>query len=202
MMLKMTKLNKQRIAGTLFFLAGVISLMGIITSEAYYPVGYSTRTNEISDLGATRPPESVSYQPSATIFNLSMMTTGVFVLSGIVLLTMIKYDKLSLLFTGLFGAGVLGVGIFPGNTGTPHVLMAMLTFLAGGVAAIVSSRTIKSPIRYAFIILGATALIFWFGAGFFIPYLGAGGTERWIAYPILLWLAGWGTVLSAVEKIK
>lgn len=198
----MNKINKKSLAGVFLFLASVIALMGIITAEAYYPQGYSTRTNEISDLGATRPPESVSYQPSATIFNLSMIITGVLVLSAVVLLILIKYHKPTVLITGLFGVGVLGVGVFPGNTGTPHVLMAMLTFLAGGVAAIVSSRQLKSWLGYAFMALGLTALIFWFGAGFFIPFLGMGGTERWIAYPVLLWLAGFGSFLAGENSSK
>ena len=43
--------------------------MGIITAEALYPGTFSTGANEISDLGGTRPPNSVILQPSATIFN-------------------------------------------------------------------------------------------------------------------------------------
>ena len=40
-----------KLPGLLLFLAGSIALMGIITSEAFYPAGYSTRNSEISDLG-------------------------------------------------------------------------------------------------------------------------------------------------------
>ena len=39
--------------------------------------------------------------------------------------------------------------------------------------------------------LGMTTLVFWFGAGFFILILGMGGTERWVAYPVVLWMAGY-----------
>ena len=38
------------------------------------------------------------------------------------------------------GAGALGVGVFPGNTGGIHALFAMLTFIGGGIAAIVTAR--------------------------------------------------------------
>ena len=61
-----------RLGGGLLFVAGATILMGIITAEALYPGTFSTGANEISDLGGTRPPNSVILQPSATIFNLSM----------------------------------------------------------------------------------------------------------------------------------
>lgn len=192
----MTKTTKQTVAGVMLFCASFSALMGIITAEAFYPVAYSTHSNEISDLGATRPPESVWYQPSATIFNLSMILTGLLVIGAVGLLAKTSFDKPTLVATGLFGLGVLSVGIFPGNTGNPHVLAAMITFLVGGVAGIVSSRTIDSPLRFLFIVLGLVALLFWFLAGAFVPILGPGGTERWIAYPLLLWLASYGGYLA------
>jgi hypothetical protein len=56
----MTSLTRKRwssAAGVLYFSAGFVLLMGIITAEAKYPVfrHYTTR-HEISDLGGTRPP--------------------------------------------------------------------------------------------------------------------------------------------------
>ena len=59
-------MNKIQLSGLLYLLAGAIVLMGIITAEAFYPSGYSTFKNEISDLGATRQPNSVSFEPSST----------------------------------------------------------------------------------------------------------------------------------------
>jgi len=72
------------IAGILFFLAGMVILMGIITAEAYYPDQpvYTTHNSMISDLGSTMPPNSIITQPSATIFNLSMIITGILILLG------------------------------------------------------------------------------------------------------------------------
>jgi hypothetical protein len=77
--LRSTLLNRGT-SGLLFFLAGAIILMGIITAEIFYPAGYSTANSEISDLGATRPPHSVSYQPSASIFNLTMIVGGLLII--------------------------------------------------------------------------------------------------------------------------
>lgn len=70
------------IAGALLFAAGIIAFMGIVTAEALYPPGYSASLNEISDLGATEPPDSVTTQPSATIFNVAMMVCGVLALAA------------------------------------------------------------------------------------------------------------------------
>ena len=75
-------MHKLRISGTLLFLAGSIALMGIITAEALYPAGYTTYGSEISDLGSTRPPESLIYQPSASIFNITMLLAGFMTLTA------------------------------------------------------------------------------------------------------------------------
>lgn len=67
-------------AGILFLLAGSLLFMGIITAEIFYPQGYTTANSEISDLGATRPPDSISYQPSATLFNWTMILSGLLII--------------------------------------------------------------------------------------------------------------------------
>jgi len=48
-----TIMNHQTLAGASLFIVGVVTIMGIITAEATYP-DYSTHTNDVSDLGATR----------------------------------------------------------------------------------------------------------------------------------------------------
>jgi hypothetical membrane protein len=102
----------------------------------------------------------------------------------------------------LFGLGVLGVGIFPGNYGTVHALFALLTFVAGGLAAIVAVSVESGPFRYFSVLLGATGLmtlLLFMVMGDANPMapLGDGGIERWVAYPILLWMAGFGGHLMA-----
>ena len=114
-------------AGLLLFLAGSIILMGIITAEAFYPSGYTTANSEISDLGATVKPNSVSYQPSAAIFNYTMMIAGLMITVAAILQH--KYFK-KYLFTIpllLLGVGMLGVGVFPGDKDPYHGMFALLT---------------------------------------------------------------------------
>jgi len=103
-----------KFSGTLLFLAGSFILMGITTAEAFYPSGYTTANSEISDLGATIPPNSVSYQPSANIFNSTMLVTGLMILvAAFYLHKQFKKYLFSIPFF-LFAIALTGVGIFPG----------------------------------------------------------------------------------------
>jgi hypothetical membrane protein len=184
-----------RLAGALLFLAGALALMGIITGEIFYPQDYTTANSEISDLGATRPPDSVTYQPSATIFNTTMIVAGLLVLVGAVAAQRAHGSWWSSVPLALMGVGMAGVGVFPGNNADIHPLFAMLTFIAGGVAAILSAVVVRGPFRLLAPLLGLVALASLFGAVMLIPILGDGGTERWVAYPILLWITGFGGYL-------
>ncbi len=194
-------MNKLKLSGLLYFFAGAIVLMGIITAEAFYPSGYSTFKNEISDLGATRQPNSVSFEPSSTIFNKIMLVAGIMVL--LASFYQHKYFR-KLLFSIpviLFGLGLVGVGIFPGNKSPYHEMSAMLTFLSGGICAITSFKIVTLPLKYISILFGAIALSTWFIAVFssaiLISFIGIGGIERWVAYPIMLWLTGFGGYLMS-----
>jgi hypothetical membrane protein len=181
-----------KLSGTLLFLAGSIILMGIITAEAFYPSGYTTANSEISDLGATVRPNSVSYQPSASIFNYTMMLAGLMITISTFLQH--KWFK-KYLFTIpllLLGIGMLGVGIFPGNKDPYHGIFALLTFNMGGLMAIASFKIVSAPFRYIGIVFGLITIITLWTASFFIPVIGDGGTERWVAYPVVFWLMGLG----------
>lgn len=184
-----------KIGGLLAFFAGFAILMGIITGEIYYPEGYSTHFNDISDLGSTRPPDSKIYQPSATIFNSTMVLAGLLLLvSNIVVFLKFRKWGFSIPYV-LFATGILGVGIFPGNVALFHRLFAMLTFVMGSFMCITSFFLIKGYLGKAGVVIGTASLIFLFGANLFIPYWGSGGTERWVAYPILIWLIAFGGYL-------
>ncbi len=186
-------------SGTLYFLAGSVVLMGIITAEAFYPAGYSTANSEISDLGSTVPPASLIYQPSASIFNGTMLVAGFMVLIATTYLHAFFRQLLVTIPLVLFGVGLVGIGFFPGNHVPYHGLFAMLTFLSGGVSALAAFNVSSGPIRYIGLVFGSIALITWFIAVFspdiLFSVIGNGGTERWVAYPIMLWLTGFGGYL-------
>jgi hypothetical membrane protein len=186
-----------KLAGMLVLLSGVVIMMGIITAESQYPtdIGYSTVNNEISDLGATRPPDSIITQPSATIFNVTMLAAGGMLATSAVALMAVYRRRVLPYALLLLGVGIFAVGVFPGNNATIHPNVAMLTFVSGGVTGIAAFRVIASPLRFVSLLMGATTLVFLFGAGAFIPLMGDGGTERWVAYPVVLWMVAFGGYL-------
>ncbi len=118
----------ENIAGALLFCAGVLAFLGIITAETLYP-GYSTSQNMISDLGATEPPNSIIIQPSSSIFSASMAVCGLLVTIASYFLHRAFSRKAITFPLGLFGVGVLGVGIFNGSYGAIHGIFALLTFI-------------------------------------------------------------------------
>lgn len=191
-------IEAKSVAGAIAFFAGGVALLGIITAEVFYP-GYTT-LQEISDLGATRPPNSVIHQPSATIFNATMVTSGVLLLVATGLLHRALDRRVVSIPLALFGVGVLGVGVFPGNRVPWHGIFALLTFVSGGLAAVLSSRVVTRPFRYLCLAFGSVSLValasaIFLGAANPLLVLGPGGLERWVVYPLLLWLTGFGGYL-------
>jgi hypothetical membrane protein len=193
--------------GVLLLLAGATILMGIITAEALYPDVYTTHDNEISDLGATRPPDSIICQPSATIFNSVMIVSGVAILLASGLLHRAFRARRVTIPMALLGIGVLGVGIFPGNNATFHPIFALMAFVSGGIAAVLSGHIQGVPARYLSRLLGVIALgaivVGMAGESTVVfEEMGDGGVERWIAYPVVLWVTYFGGWLSASGSIE
>ena len=185
----------QKIAGVLLSIAGVAILMGIITGEALYPAPYNTAKNTISDLGGTMPSEGgVVLQPSATIFVATMLVTGVMIIIGAYFVHRSFERWAATIPLALLGIGVLGVGVFPGYVPVVHPIFALIAFVSGGVAAVMAYKVTTSPFRYISIALGVITLVsvilafFFLEAWAFVATLGEGGIERWIAYPVVLWL--------------
>lgn len=189
-------------AGLLFFSGGSLILLGILTAEIFYPGSYSISLDMISTLGASPPPDSVVRQPSARIFDYSMIVSGLLIIAGVVL-GKLKDRPLALVMV-LLGIGALGVGIFPAFHSVLHPIVALITFLSGGVAALLSAKVSQAPFSYLSVILGIIILVF-LGLGvlapdLIVPYLGRGGVERWIAYPLIIWLLGFGSSLMTKTK--
>jgi hypothetical membrane protein len=161
-----------KLAGGLLLTAGATILLGIITAEALYTAPYTTRM-EISDLGATDT--GVILHPSSYIFNATMLLTGAMILIGAWFTHRALHRRVVTIPTGLLGLGTLGVGIFPGNIHPWHPIFALL---------------------------GVVSLAFTV-AGVFLPEWGPfarlelGGVERWMVYPVVLWLVGFGGFLTA-----
>ena len=192
----------RKVAGLCLTLAGVGILMGSITAEALFTGAYSTHADTLSHLGASEPPNSVVTQPSAAIFDVTMLVTGALILAGAWFLHRALRRKAVSIPTALLGTGVLGVGVFPLTNPGFHTVFAMIAFFAGGVGMILASRATARPFRYLWTTLGAVSLVA-ITLGIFLPdwapvaSLGEGGIERWNSYPIVLWLVAYGSYLLA-----
>lgn len=183
-------------------LSGFIGFMGIITAEVLYP-DYSTR-QDISDLGSTRPPDPIIHEPSATIFNSTMLLTGALVLVAAYFVYR-AMDRRGFPFAlAVFGLGAFGVGVFPGNVTPWHGLFALLTFVSGGITAVLSSRIVSRPFSIVCGLFGGISLlvlasVFFYGLVIGGPspleFLGGGGIERWVVYPLILWVLAFGSYL-------
>ncbi len=106
-----------------------------------------------------------------------------------------------------FRRGALGVGIFPGNIHPQHPLFAFTAFVAGGLAVLLSAKVAPQPLRAIFAVTGATSLAFTLSSVFLLEWgpfarLDLGGVERWMVYPILLWLVGFGGYLTTSQTAE
>jgi hypothetical membrane protein len=197
-------LSEFSIAGFGLTLAGFVGFMGIITAELLYP-SYSTR-QDISDLGSTRPPDPVIHEPSATIFNTTMLVTGAIVILSAYLLYRTMDRRGFPLALAVFGFGAFGVGVFPGNVTPWHGLFAMLTFFSGGITVVLSSWVVSRPFSALCGLFGGISLLMLVSVLVYgvvlqrphpLQFLGFGGIERWVVYPLILWLLAFGGYLLA-----
>jgi hypothetical membrane protein len=191
-------------AGGLLLIAGATIVMGIITAEALYTAPYNARI-EISDLGASET--GVILQPSSTIFNATMLAAGAMILAAAWFAHQALHRPAVTIPTGLLGLGVLGVGIFPGNIHPQHPLFAFTAFVAGGLAVLLSAKVTPQPLRAIFAVMGTISLAFTLSSVFLLEWgpfarLALGGVERWMVYPVLLWLVGFGGYLTISQTAE
>jgi hypothetical membrane protein len=172
-----------KIAGYLILLGVSQFLLLMIISESLYP-SYSVHSNYISDLGVGK---------TAILFNTSIILMGLLIM---VASSSLDIRTLSILLF-VIGLSSALVGIFPENTGFPHLISALFAFFSGGIAAVVSSIYFRF---YLWTILGFISLIALF---LFIThiygYLGVGGMEQMIVYPQLIWGISFGSRISVYE---
>ncbi len=165
-------------AGIIFFIGITQLIFGVTIAEVYYP-GYNISQNYISDLGIG---------PSAIIFNVSVFLLGLFIIFGTYFLYKVLKNKFFNVMLILIGIGCMGVGIFTDDVQPIHSIAAIIIFLFGGFAAIFSYKLLKIRFKLINIILGIIALsaLVLFITNQYL-WLGPGGMERMIVYPILIW---------------
>jgi hypothetical membrane protein len=185
-----------KVAGALILIAVTQFVLGLIVSEALYP-GYSVSQNYISDLGVG---------PSSMIFNSSVFLLGLLLAIAAYFLQRAFDFKILTVLLVLTAIGAMGVGVFTEDFGTIHGVVSLIAFLFSGLSAVFSVicsyvhdfKLLKMPFSVIAVILGLMtlgALVLFMGNIYF--GLDAGGMERLIVYPSLMWGAGFGGYLMA-----
>lgn len=122
--------------------AVVLTYATIFVSVSLYP-SFSWVDNALSDLGV--------YPRTAIIFNLGIIFAGVLIVVFALSIKR-KYDSqlwhfgsLLLMITGVFLALV---GVFPENWGFLHVFVALIFFVAYGLAVFILGLSIRKNMRF------------------------------------------------------
>jgi hypothetical membrane protein len=193
--------NYYKYAGIILMVATIQFFLAVNIAETQFPK-YNVAKNTISALGGTVPP----IEPSATIFNLSIIILGILGLAAVYLILKSGGCRLFSSCLTISSVGAIGVGIFPGYAGAIHTYFALMVFIFGSLAVLFSYRLgLNIPMVIVSIILGLTSLItvisvFILGGGTgnpLIAALGVGGTERIIIFPSLLYLIALGGYLTS-----
>jgi hypothetical membrane protein len=183
-----------RSPGLWLFSGGVLMLILVHLAEFLYP-DYSVSENYISDLG-------VGPMASRVVFTLAIIVFGLMALVSSYLLRRSDPRSYVWLLLAVSGVGAIGVGIFNEKSPPPiHAAFALMAFLFGNLAAICSYRVVRSPLSYIFMLLGivGVAALALFAGDIFLG-IGAGGMERMIFYPAMMWILGFGAYLLGEER--
>jgi hypothetical membrane protein len=198
--------NSRRLAGAFLFIGGLQWLILVIISETFFP-NYSVKLNDLSDLASTVAPNISIVQPSAVLFNITMILLGLAVILSTFFIHLSYRRYLVTVFLGIFGLACMLVGIFPGDAGSIHGIVSLLAFVFGPFSAIVAFKVENAPLKYISIIMGVAALVplvTRFAMGDSSPILsalGRGGEERMIAYPVIAWVIVFGgCLIGSVQR--
>jgi len=188
--------DNKRVFGLLFVVAVVQYVLAVVISEAVYS-GYSVGQQYLSDLG-----DWSVVGNNAAIFNGSALLWGIFLIAGAYFIQQVLKNRLFTSLLAISGVGAVVSAVVSLNISFEvHGMFGMVAFVFGAAAAIMSYKFLKSPLCFISIILGAVTLLatvlFMLGQGnsdFYLG-LGVGGIERFVVYPLLLWMLGFGAYL-------
>lgn len=176
--------HRQDLLGSLFVLGPAQFLLVLLVGAAVVP-DYSIHGNAISDLGVA--------PATALLFNVSVFLAGAANAAAGWLAYRDHGHRWLLAVFVLAGLGSMGVGLFPENTGAPHLVAALVSFVFLNLEAVACGLRARGPLRPLGVLAGLAGLaaLGAFLAGSFGPF-GYGGMERFVVYPVLLWLVAFG----------
>ncbi|MGD0057431.1 MAG: DUF998 domain-containing protein [Methanomassiliicoccales archaeon] len=186
-------MNLTRNPGFYLLIGSLQFFLLLLTAECLRP-SYSVSLDYLSDLG-------VGSEPSRTLFNATLIIFGLSGFAASYLFWKADVRNMMVVTLMMSSVGVIGVGLFPEDTGAPHALFALIGFFFGALTAVISFKIVKPPYAWFGVILGliSIASLFMFLIGAYLG-LGAGGMERMVLYPSLLWYVGLGGYLLRPDE--
>jgi uncharacterized membrane protein len=189
-------MNDKRFVGLLFVVAVVQNVLALLTSEAVYSF-YSVGRSLVSELG-----DWSLAGDNAVIFNASAVLYGLLIIAGAFYIRRVFKSRLFSALLAVNGVCSFVSGVVAMNISFEvHGTFSLIAFVGIMAAAFMSYKFVKAPLSYISVLLGALTLsaivLFMLGRGnsdFYLG-LGAGGIERFIIYPMALWLLGFGAYL-------
>lgn len=192
-------MKDRTIAGLALFLLPSLFLTALMWGESMAP-GYSIRDNAISDLGVINE--------TAALFTLTLGAVGVLSIIGGYFLYREDGRKGRFLLYVLAGVGAIGAGAISLNDPSGlHGLFALLAFLFFSLLPLAAVREVQGPLRAIAAVAGILGIIFLVAmfvsdAGLIDLFgpIGHGGLERMIAYPPMIWLFAYGSMLMSTSR--
>jgi hypothetical membrane protein len=142
------------------------------------------------------------------MFNTSTFIFGLMTFVSAFLIYRATRDKLFSALLSISGLAAMAVGLFPGDTGTIHGLVALAWFVTSPLSAIVAYRLESKLFGYFSVAIGVFSLtvllMAFFSSGsspIFLAF-GRGGEERMIAFPVAIWVTTFGGYLMGLSKVN
>jgi hypothetical membrane protein len=180
--------RRARYGGAVLALGSLQFVGAMVVVQLGYP-GYSDLGNSVSDLGG-------SSSPRALLFNVSVVLLGVLAILAVGLVRSAFRKgfgaRAGLGLLALAGVGAIGVGFFPEGNHL-HSSFSGLAFVASGAALLLLALGMLRDTRWdgyrLFTFVGG--VVTFVGIALFTGPstlgLGAGGAERLVIAPVLLW---------------
>jgi hypothetical membrane protein len=193
------------VAGCLFWISGIqYFVIEFLAQRAWGPVPYTLRFNTISDLGATICGTipfmgTFACSPLHPLMNLSFILSGALTIAGLLLLRPLFPKHWTVVLASwliiLGSIGSIGVGIFPENEHpVPHLISALMLFMLANFGLIILGTALhrlswRPKFAWFTLILGIIGLVAFLLLPLAItPLMGIGVLERFVAYPITVWV--------------
>lgn len=172
-------------------------IVQLVVASVWVNPSYSWSGRTISELGATicgHVDGRYMCSPMHDLMNISFVLLGLAMTAGsIILYKNLKQGRTGFTLMSMAGLGAMMVGFVPMDTVYwLHIVGADIAFLMGNIAIIVLGLTLRISrwLKWFSVASGGVAIL---GLVLFLThnhlFLGLGGMERVVAYPIVIWLA-------------